>query len=223
LAPELLFNHFIQKSIIMKNSILIIGIMLLGLSAQAQMDQFFAKIDGMGCAYCANGIERAFKDLKDKKQFKIDLQAGTMEFSYASTAGLTADDILKRVDKAGYTVVEIKIQRADGTNVVWQAETKAAKGDGKNFTEAIVSVLGNCGMCKTRIENAVNELDGIFFAFWDADTQKLHVRFDKSKTSLDDIELELASVGHDTERFKADADVYNNLHHCCKYDRNPKQ
>jgi periplasmic mercuric ion binding protein len=203
----------------MKTTLFITIIAVISTSLSAQMDQVFAKIDGMGCAYCANGIERAFKDLKEKKEFKIDLQAGTMQFAYPSAAQLSHEEIIKRVDKAGYTVVEIRLDRSNGTQTLWKPEAKVKQAEEKPYTEAIFTVLGNCGMCKTRIENAANELDGIFFAFWDEKTQKLHVRFDKSKLSQEDIELEMASIGHDTERFKASDDVYNNLHSCCKYDR----
>ncbi len=197
--------------------------MLVTSSITAQTDHIYAKINGMGCAYCANGIERAFKDLKQKKSFKIDLQEGTMDFDYPASEAIGHEAILQRVDKAGYTVTEINIKRSDGTIFEWKTESKPSKDKEKQNTEAIFTVLGNCGMCKTRIENAVNELDGIFFAFWDSKTQKLHVRFDANKISQEDIELEVASIGHDTEKFKASDEVYENLHGCCKYDRNPKQ
>jgi mercuric ion binding protein len=186
--------------------------------AFAQMDKVYAEIDGMGCAFCANGIERAFKDVKTKKNFKIDLEGGSMSFDIPSSAGMSIQDITNRIDRAGYTVRKISIQQANGGELSW-GKPKGSKEDSNAYTEEIVTVLGNCGMCKTRIENAVNELDGVFFSFWDDKTQKLHVRFDASKLSLEDIELELASIGHDTKRFKAADEVYDNLHSCCKYDR----
>jgi len=31
----------------------------------------------------------------------------------------------------------------------------------------------------------------------------------------------LAKVGHDTDEVKATDEVYENLHHCCKYERKP--
>jgi copper chaperone CopZ len=203
----------------MKHLIIIFSSLFISLSSFGQMDQVYAKIDGMGCSFCANGIERAFKDMKDKRQFKIDLEKGTMNFEYASSNAVSIQDISGRIDKAGYTPVEVKITKADGSEVIWTSEKKG-NADEMAYSESIITVLGNCGMCKTRIENAVNELEGIFFSYWNAETQKLHVRYDSAKISIDDIELELASIGHDTERFKAADEVYNNLHGCCKYDRN---
>jgi len=47
----------------------------------------------------------------------------------------------------------------------------------------------------------------------------LTVSFDPSKTSVDALEKKLASVGHDTEKYKAENKVYDGLPGCCKYDR----
>ena len=44
-------------------------------------------------------------------------------------------------------------------------------------------------------------------------------KYDSDKTSLDEVQKKIASVGYDTEKYKADDEVYNNLHHCCKYNR----
>jgi periplasmic mercuric ion binding protein len=202
----------------MKTLNLFIIIIMTSHFAFGQMDKVYAEIDGMGCAFCANGIERAFKDVKTKKSFKIDLEAGTMSFDIPATEGFEVDNLIDRIDRAGYSVRKISIQRAQGGEVSW-SKPKSSKDGAETYTEEIITVFGNCGMCKTRIENAVNELDGVFFSFWNEETQKLHVRYNSSTLSIDDIELELASIGHDTERFKAADEVYNNLHGCCKYDR----
>ena len=79
-------------------------------------------------------------------------------------------------------------------------------------------VWGNCDMCKTRIEKAVKE-EGATTAEWDQKTKMLSVTFDPSKTSLEAFGKKLASVGHDTEKFRADDKAYNALPDCCKYER----
>jgi copper chaperone CopZ len=87
-----------------------------------------------------------------------------------------------------------------------------------NKTEKI-EVKGNCGMCETRIEKAVNAVDGVSTANWVKKTKKLAVTFDDTKTNLDKIEVAVAKVGHDTPKHKASTEVYNKLPDCCKYDR----
>ena len=79
-------------------------------------------------------------------------------------------------------------------------------------------VLGNCDMCKSRIEKAVN-IEGMKNASWDAKTKLLKVTYDPSKTSKDALSKLVASAGHDTEKYKAPDDVYAKLPGCCHYDR----
>jgi copper chaperone CopZ len=79
-------------------------------------------------------------------------------------------------------------------------------------------VWGKCDMCKARIEKTV-KVDGVTEASWDAKTQLLTVTFDPSKTGKDDLSKKLASVGHDTEKYKAPDDVYAKLPGCCHYER----
>jgi hypothetical protein len=79
-------------------------------------------------------------------------------------------------------------------------------------------VWGKCDMCKTRIEKAV-KAEGATSANWDGKTNMLTVTFDPSKTSVDALGKKLASVGHDTEKYKAPDDVYAKLPDCCHYDR----
>jgi mercuric ion binding protein len=79
-------------------------------------------------------------------------------------------------------------------------------------------VWGKCQMCKSRIEKTVLA-EGATSASWDIKSQILKVSYDPSKTSKDELCKKLASVGHDTEKFKAPDDVYAKLPGCCHYER----
>lgn len=79
-------------------------------------------------------------------------------------------------------------------------------------------VWGNCDECKNRIENAAKD-DGAINAVWNIQTKILAVTYDPAKTSIESISKKLATVGHDTEKHKADDKVYNALPGCCKYER----
>jgi mercuric ion binding protein len=79
-------------------------------------------------------------------------------------------------------------------------------------------IFGKCDMCKARIEKTV-KADGVTEVAWDAKTQMLTVTFDPAKTSKEALSKKLASVGHDTEKFKAADEAYANLPGCCHYDR----
>ena len=80
-----------------------------------------------------------------------------------------------------------------------------------------MTVQGLCGMCKTRIEKTAQGVPGVTRAEWQMDTKVLTLQFDSTKTSMEFISEQLAKVGHDTDRNRADDKVYNSLPSCCKY------
>ena len=78
-------------------------------------------------------------------------------------------------------------------------------------------VSGVCDMCKFRIEKQSIKIKGVKFANWDKNSNKLSIIYNSKKITLDNIQKEIAGFGHDTEKFKAPDDVYNNLPECCYY------
>ncbi len=81
------------------------------------------------------------------------------------------------------------------------------------------TVYGNCGMCKSKIEKAATGVKGVKSATWDEETHQLSVTWNAAKTSANDIKQAVADAGYDSDTHRAKDEVYNNLHHCCKYDR----
>ena len=89
-------------------------------------------------------------------------------------------------------------------------------GQSSKTVTAKIKVFGNCGMCKQRIETAL-DVPGIKTASWDSKTKMLDVVYNKSKISEQKIHDIVASVGHDTEKAKAKDNVYSELPFCCLY------
>jgi membrane fusion protein, copper/silver efflux system len=87
-------------------------------------------------------------------------------------------------------------------------------------TEASFKVSGNCEMCKARIEHAAKSVRGLQTAVWDIQAKTIRVVYNEKETSQDDIQKAIAKAGHDTEKFKADDNVYNSLPGCCLYRKN---
>jgi periplasmic mercuric ion binding protein len=79
-------------------------------------------------------------------------------------------------------------------------------------------VYGNCSQCKSRIEGAL-KIEGIQKADWNSDSKILTVSYNPSKIKIEDIHKKIASVGHDTEKLKADDKIYAKLPECCQYER----
>jgi periplasmic mercuric ion binding protein len=108
----------------------------------------------------------------------------------------------------------IVLLTAIGASASAQAGTKAS---GQQKTETF-KVWGNCDMCKARIEKAV-KAEGATSADWSTKTKLLTVTFDPAKTSVDALSKKLATVGHDTEKYRADDKAYKALDACCQYER----
>ena len=89
-------------------------------------------------------------------------------------------------------------------------------GQNKN-AKASIKVDGVCMMCKKRIEKASIKTKGVKSAVWNVETHELKLIFDENKTSIEQIESNVTTVGHDTKSFVASKEAYESLHPCCKY------
>jgi mercuric ion binding protein len=85
--------------------------------------------------------------------------------------------------------------------------------------KASLEVLGNCGMCKERIEKAAISVKGVKYASWDIPSGQLRLVYNGLKTNLDSVEKQIAASGHDTEHHKAIVEIYDQLPACCQYIR----
>jgi len=201
----------------MKNIIVII-ISVYNVNAQSKtIDEFTVQVDGLGCPFCAYGLEKKFKELKGIKKVTIEMETGIMNFSYPAEKELSVEQVEQQVEKAGYTPVSVSVTRADG-----QVENTAQKNT-KAIAEGKVKTLqffvaGNCGMCQARIEKVAKELDGVQSVVWDKETKQLTVK-GLSSLEKENIEKAVANAGHDTKNVKAKAATYDNLPGCCQYER----
>jgi mercuric ion binding protein len=179
-------------------------------------DQFEVQVDGLGCPFCAYGLEKKFKEFKGIKDIAIDIETGDFSFNYPAAKVLTMEALLTQVEKSGYTPNLAIITRADGTVETNEQKEEIVLAD---LTMTKIHVNGMCGMCKARIEKATATIGGVANAVWDVDTKLLTVNFDSKLTSETFIEEAAAAVGHDTKGTRATDKSYDNLHACCKYER----
>lgn len=83
-----------------------------------------------------------------------------------------------------------------------------------------LEVNGSCDQCKKRIEKAAYSVSGVKSADWNMDDHTLHLILNEQKSSLTHVKNAIAKVGHDTDDVKATDADYEQLHVCCKYERN---
>lgn len=97
--------------------------------------------------------------------------------------------------------------------------TQAQEKKNKN-AKYVTEVNGNCEDCQKRIQKAAYTVPGVKSASWSIETHQLSLIFNEEKTNLLDVKKAIAKIGHDTDEVKAPDEVYENLHDCCKYERN---
>jgi copper chaperone CopZ len=197
---------------------LVIGILaVFSANAQKGMDKFMVQVDGLGCPFCAYGLEKKFKEFKGIKNVKIDIETGDFSFSYPAEKALTMNAVISQVEKAGYTPITSKIERANGKTE--NSEDGHVALNPEDLIEKEVFVYGNCEQCRARIENAAKRINGVGEASWSEDSKLLALSFDPGVISLESIELSVANSGHDTKTHKAKDKVYKKLPKCCQYER----
>ena len=96
----------------------------------------------------------------------------------------------------------------------------SVSGQNQKNKKSNFEVIGNCEICKKRIEKAALSLKGVKMAKWDIPSNILSVTYNSNKILLDQIQSSIANVGHDTPLFKAPDNVYDQLPLCCIYERN---
>ena len=207
----------------MKNIVVIfLSVILVAISnpmfAQSKsMDEFTVQVDGLGCPFCAYGLEKKFKELKGIKKVKIEMETGMMDFKYPTEKALTIEQVEKQVEKAGYTPVSVSIKRADGTVEATEVKEVIAI-DASELKTIEFFVAGNCDMCRARIEKAAKTVGGVQEAVWDKETKQLTIKVSGTTTKMD-VEKAIAKSGHDTKTAKADNKKYESLPGCCHYER----
>ena len=87
-------------------------------------------------------------------------------------------------------------------------------------TQITFPTLGNCYLCKLRIEGKLNLTEGVLSSDWNYDTKVTTVEYDESITDAFQIMQAIADTGHDTEWYRAPDDLYALLiGTCCEYER----
>jgi len=102
------------------------------------------------------------------------------------------------------------------TVFAFSAQGQEKKNKNAKYT---TEVNGNCEQCQKRIQKAAYSVAGVKSASWDIETHQLSLIINEEKCSLMEVKKAIAKVGHDTDSVKSTKEDYDNLHHCCQYDR----
>ena len=175
------------------------------------------------CGMCKDRIEKtALKSGAKTATWTAETQTLEVEFDISKTS---LDKLLKNIADVGHDNEKYKTSQDVYDNLPacchYDRTVTFNKNEEKNTPQVITTlakVNGACEMCKERIEETAKK-SGATQAEWNAETLLLKLEFDQSKTSLDQILKDIATVGHDNEKYKTDESTYNALPGCCHYDR----
>jgi len=189
-------------------------------SKKGERDEITVQVDGLGCPFCAYGLEKKMKELDGVKGFKIEMESGLTSFSFPSVQNISIEEIRYQVTKAGYTPMAMTINRADGT--VEESKYETQKIDYTANQTIKFNVAGNCNMCKSRIERATMGLYGVANAKWNKKKKYVSVEYLDTEVNEQQIHEAISGAGYDTEKMAGDNKMYDALPGCCQYKRMDK-
>ena len=73
-----------------------------------------------------------------------------------------------------------------------------------------------CGMCIKKINDSLNDLDGIVKVDVSLNKKVGHVSYNATMLDLETIENSISSVGYDANETRANIEAYNKLDACCR-------
>ncbi len=70
--------------------------------------------------------------------------------------------------------------------------------------------------CIERIEEAVEEVEGVLGTYWEEDTKELEIIFEADKISFDDIEKAISEAGFNTPNYKGSEELVQSIPQECR-------
>ncbi|MCH7534282.1 MAG: efflux RND transporter periplasmic adaptor subunit, partial [Bacteroidetes bacterium] len=131
---------------------------------------------------------------------------GLMEGEEVATNGTFS------IDAAAQLAGKPSMMNPDGGMVMaGHNHSNMKTNDDKELSISILEfeVNGVCTKCKKRIEGSLIGESGIISANWNVDSKLINVEYDQNVIKEMDIHQKIASVGHDTDKMKAEDSVYD--------------
>ena len=90
----------------MKNIMIALSVFLFTASAFAETAK--VQVNGMVCAFCAQGIKKKFAENPNVESCEVDLDKKIVEIKMKKDKKVSDDDIRKTIKDAGYTVIRVE-------------------------------------------------------------------------------------------------------------------
>lgn len=86
----------------------LLALLVLATPLSAQAETVKAKVNGIICAYCVQGIDKAFRKQDAVEDIKVDLDNGLVTITTKGEGDLADDTIKQVITDAGYSVTGIE-------------------------------------------------------------------------------------------------------------------
>lgn len=99
----------------LQTSMLVLGIILLLVSGSvwAAGVKYVLGVDGLSCPFCAFGLEKKLKKVKNVQSVSIDMNKGQVLVTAKADSTVEKDDLRKAVKDAGFSVSYLKKVESD--------------------------------------------------------------------------------------------------------------
>lgn len=145
-------------------------------------------VSGMTCAGCEEHVTHGINAVNGVLESSADHHSGTASAKF-DRSKVSIDEIVDAINATGYHVekYEIESQRAATRGVHLEESV--------NRIELKVSGM-TCSGCEAHVEHAVNELDGVIEVSTTYEEGKAVVKYDASKTNLEEIKEAINRTGY---------------------------
>lgn len=106
--------------------------MLAGTMVHAQTDAVAVEVKGLGCPYCAAGLEKKLNKIEGIKDLGIELKTGVASFTVPASLQIDEKLVKEKVEEAGYTAAEVIILRNKGVADLPKTNHRPGKKKSKN-------------------------------------------------------------------------------------------
>jgi mercuric ion binding protein len=90
-------------------TVLLLAFLLPSLALAGERARVTARVDGLGCPFCAYGIEKKIKGIEGVEEVSVDIRAGSVTIMYRDRESFSRERLDKAIRDAGFTPGEVRV------------------------------------------------------------------------------------------------------------------
>jgi mercuric ion binding protein len=90
--------------------LLLLTLLMSSLALAGVRARVVARVDGLGCPFCAYGIEKKIKGIDGVEEISVDIKAGSVTIIYRDRKSFSRDRLKRAIKDAGFTPGEVRVE-----------------------------------------------------------------------------------------------------------------